>query len=68
MCLSSFVGRNTAHHAGAIRESLFGVESTLRTRQQRPPHRDARLTVFPVKPWQSTFVSLWMRRFLIVSS
>jgi hypothetical protein len=25
-------------------------------------------TVFPVKPWHSTLVSLWMRRFLMVSA
>lgn len=68
MCLSSLRGGDTAYHPGAICEGLFGVESTLRTRQRRPLHSNAQLTVFPVRPWQSTFVSLWMRRFLIVSS
>lgn len=68
MCLSSLGGGDTAYHPGAIREGLFGVESTLRARRQQLPHKTAQLTVFPVKPWQSTFVSLLMRRFLIVSS
>jgi hypothetical protein len=69
MCLPRLFGRYAANHLGAIRQSFLHMERSLIMDWNRRPENFRRgLTVFPVNPWQRTFVSLWMRRFWIVSA
>ena len=71
MCLTRFVGGDTANHLGTVGQGFSHMESALYTIVNDFLNAACGwvlLTVFPVKPWQRTLVSLWMSKFWMVSA